>query len=105
VRQLHHVLRSAVALSDGAPLTLDHFPTLAVGGVALQAPLPPALPLAPEPDLPSLTPELLQERQALRAQLEALRWNVSHVAKALGISRNTLYRRMHKLCIPVTQNG
>jgi transcriptional regulator of acetoin/glycerol metabolism len=105
VRQLHHVLRSAVALSDGAALTLDHFPTLTAGGAALPAPVPPALPMAPEPDLPSLTPELLQERQALRAQLEALRWNVSHVAKALGISRNTLYRRMHKLCIPVTQNG
>ena len=32
VRQLHHVLRSAVALSDGAPLTLEHFPTLAAAG-------------------------------------------------------------------------
>ena len=26
----------------------------------------------------------------------------SHVAKALSVSRNTLYRRMHKLQIPVT---
>jgi transcriptional regulator of acetoin/glycerol metabolism len=100
VRQLHHVLRSAVALSDGAPLTLDHFPSLRAPGAA---PCADAVPDGPE--VSSLTQEQLQERQALRAQLEAQRWNVSHVAKTLGISRNTLYRRMHKLRIPVTQNG
>ena len=53
----------------------------------------------------TLSPELLKERQLLREQLELQRWNVSHVAKSLGISRNTLYRRMHKLCIPVTQTA
>ena len=46
-----------------------------------------------------------RERQDLLALLETLRWNVSHVAKELGVSRNTLYRRMHKLHIPVTQTG
>ena len=39
------------------------------------------------------------------AMLEAARRNISQVAKAQGVSRNTLYRRMHKLRIPVTQNG
>jgi transcriptional regulator of acetoin/glycerol metabolism len=100
VRQLHHVLRSAVALSDGAPLTLEHFPSLRAAGSATCANAVPD-----EPEVSSLTQEQLQERQALREQLEAQRWNVSHVAKTLGISRNTLYRRMHKLRIPVTQNG
>jgi transcriptional regulator of acetoin/glycerol metabolism len=100
VRQLHHVLRSAVALSDGAALTLEHFPSLRAGGSS-----PCANAVLDEPEVSSLTQEQLQERQALRAQLEAQRWNVSHVAKTLGISRNTLYRRMHKLRIPVTQNG
>jgi transcriptional regulator of acetoin/glycerol metabolism len=52
-----------------------------------------------------LAPALAQERQDLLALLETLRWNVSHVAKELGVSRNTLYRRMHKLHIPVTQTG
>ncbi|WP_280151530.1 sigma-54-dependent Fis family transcriptional regulator [Piscinibacter sp. XHJ-5] len=99
VRQLHHVLRSAVALADGAALTLDHFPTLAA-------------PATPEPGSPAgeaaplaLSAEHARERQELLEQLAAQRWNVSHVAKSLGISRNTLYRRMHKLCIPVTQSG
>ena len=99
VRQLHHVLRSAVALSDGATLTLEHFPSL--GGAPATAPA-----AGPSHDqaVSTLSPELLKERQLLRDQLEAQRWNVSHVAKSLGISRNTLYRRMHKLCIPVTQS-
>jgi transcriptional regulator of acetoin/glycerol metabolism len=100
VRQLHHVLRSAVALSDGAPLTLEHFPTLRAGAV-------PALPsggAVEEEDISTLSPEQIQERQLLLERLEVQRWNVSHVAKSLDISRNTLYRRMHKLRIPVTQN-
>ncbi len=100
VRQLHHVLRSAVALSDGAILTLEHFPSL--GGGAATAPIAAT---GRDEGVSTLPPELLKERQLLREQLEAQRWNVSHVAKSLGISRNTLYRRMHKLCIPVTQSG
>jgi transcriptional regulator of acetoin/glycerol metabolism len=57
-----------------------------------------------EDDAPALSPEQAQERQELLERLAAQRWNVSHVAKALGVSRNTLYRRMHKLRIPVTQS-
>jgi transcriptional regulator of acetoin/glycerol metabolism len=100
LRQLHHVLRSAVALAAGAALGLEHFPSLAGppapvadGGVPNAA------------DLPLLSPQQAQERQELLNGLEAQRWNVSHVAKSLGVSRNTLYRRMHKLHIPVTHNG
>ncbi|MEJ8838862.1 sigma-54-dependent Fis family transcriptional regulator [Ramlibacter sp. AN1133] len=100
LRQLHHVLRSAVALSAGAPLGLEHFPSLGVP--AAQAPSSPA---APAPQAPVLPPHLATERQSLVNLLEAQRWNVSHVAKSLGVSRNTLYRRMHKLLIPVTHSG
>jgi transcriptional regulator of acetoin/glycerol metabolism len=100
VRQLHHVLRSAVALAAGAALGPEYFPSLAV---------PAALACAsrgPRPSEPLLlSPEEAQERQSLHNVLEAHRWNVSQVAKSLRVSRNTLYRRMHKLRIPVTQNG
>ena len=111
VRQLHHVLRGAVALADGEPITPKHFPSLASPGSlalpALTAGASTALP-APwpaVPDLSTLDEAQRQERRALLETLEAQRWNVSHVAKVLDISRNTLYRRMHRLCIPVTQNG
>jgi transcriptional regulator with PAS, ATPase and Fis domain len=99
VRQLHHVLRSAVALSDGATLALEHFPSLGGARATVLA-----AGTGRDEAVSTLDPELLKERQLLREQLEAQRWNVSHVAKSLGISRNTLYRRMHKLCIPVTQS-
>jgi len=103
VRQLHHVLRSAVALSDGAALTLEHFPTLATGGPVRTAP---GMAPAAEPEEPStLTPDEMQERQTLREQLEAQRWNVSLVAKMLGVSRNTLYRRLHKLRLLPAHNA
>jgi transcriptional regulator of acetoin/glycerol metabolism len=100
LRQLHHVLRSAVALAGGAPLGLEHFPSLAT-----PAPVSPSSRAASAPVEAAevtLSPQLAQERDSLLKVLEAQRWNVSHVAKDLGVSRNTLYRRMHKLRIPVT---
>jgi transcriptional regulator of acetoin/glycerol metabolism len=100
LRQLHHVLRSAVALAAGAPLGLEHFPSL--GAPAALAPAS-----SPAPAVPAelLSPHEAKERQSLLNVLEAQRWNVSHVAKSLGVSRNTLYRRMHKLRIPVTHSA
>jgi len=101
VRQLRHVLRTAAALADGGTLTPEHLPTLH------GALLPGALAAANDEgvEAPALDPEQAQERQSLLDLLEAQRWNVSHVAKSLGVSRNTLYRRMHRLHIPVTQAG
>jgi transcriptional regulator of acetoin/glycerol metabolism len=55
-------------------------------------------------EVQALAPEQAQERQALLEMLEAARWNISQVAKAQGVSRNTLYRRMHRLHVPVTQS-
>jgi sigma-54 dependent transcriptional regulator, acetoin dehydrogenase operon transcriptional activator AcoR len=33
---------------------------------------------------------------ALLRELERMRWNISRTAQTLGISRNTLYRKIHK---------
>jgi len=40
----------------------------------------------------------LQEAEcaALVRELERMRWNVSRTAQTLGISRTTLYRKIHK---------
>jgi transcriptional regulator of acetoin/glycerol metabolism len=98
VRQLHHVLRTAVALADGAILRPEHLPALHEPGAPLHAACPEEMPAA------ALAPDQAQERQALLEVLETARWNVSQVAKNLGVSRNTLYRRMHRLHIPLTQS-
>ncbi|WP_298232747.1 sigma-54-dependent Fis family transcriptional regulator [uncultured Azohydromonas sp.] len=120
VRQLRHVLRAAVALADGAPVGLEHLPSLRQGPAAVPAP---AVADAPAPALasvsllasgmvPAETPapqglNLIQshERQVLLQLLEQHRWNVSNVAKALDVSRNTLYRKLHKLQIAVSQRA
>jgi len=101
VRQLRHVLRTAVAMAEGAALTIEQLPSL-------RSASPPAAreaATALDADEPALSAEQIQERQALLDLLEKQRWNVSHVAKDLQVSRNTLYRRMHRLRIPVTQSG
>ncbi|WP_119157337.1 sigma-54-dependent Fis family transcriptional regulator [Caldimonas tepidiphila] len=119
LRQMRHVLRTAVALSDGEPIGLPQLPSLAGGSPAAapsqpapgtfatpQLPAPEAAPSIPE-SLPEPAPSGLNviqsnERQVLLRLLEQHRWNVSNVAKALDVSRNTLYRKLHKLQIPVT---
>jgi len=116
VRQLRHVLRSASALADGQPIGLEHLPSLrgvggGVGGRVAAAALPmpsmapiaaPAAEEAAGQPLPKLNPIQANERQVLLQLLEQHRWNVSNVAKALDVSRNTLYRKLHKLHIQIS---
>ena len=40
---------------------------------------------------------------ALLRELERMHWNISRTAQALGISRNTLYRKIHKHNIVLEQ--
>jgi transcriptional regulator of acetoin/glycerol metabolism len=111
LRQLRHVLRSAAALADGKTITREHLPSLA----AQQAPAPAAPPAAAErPGVEAntapadaapafkLNPIQANERQVLLQMLEQHRWNVTNVAKALDVSRNTLYRKLHKLHIEIS---
>ncbi|MEJ8850566.1 sigma-54-dependent Fis family transcriptional regulator [Variovorax rhizosphaerae] len=126
VRQLGHVLRTAAALADGEPITRAHLPALAVnlhaphdaehvpqvGGERLgAAPMQAADAQTAAPHNAQhddahasarLNPIQANERQLLLQMLEQHRWNVSNVAKALDISRNTLYRKIHKLQIEVS---
>jgi len=124
LRQLRHALRSAAALADGKPITREHLPGLIASGArctallaapadladlaALAVPSGPLVPVVPpasaEPQpLPvKLNPIQANERAVLVQMLEQHRWNVSNVAKALDVSRNTLYRKLHKLHIEVS---
>ncbi|WP_028999684.1 sigma-54-dependent Fis family transcriptional regulator [Azohydromonas australica] len=107
VRQLRHVLRAAVALADGERVDLEHLSMLRYEPAQRQSAhvmsLPVLLP-APVPEPSGLNLVQTHERQVLLQLLEQHRWNVSNVAKALDVSRNTLYRKLHKLQIPVSQH-
>jgi transcriptional regulator of acetoin/glycerol metabolism len=117
IRQLRHVLRTAAALADGATIECAHLPALQDSAappvpvlavpLALVAPAGSSAPLAhASADNASaplkLNPIQANERQVLLQMLEQHRWNVSNVAKALDVSRNTLYRKLHKLHIEIS---
>jgi sigma-54 dependent transcriptional regulator, acetoin dehydrogenase operon transcriptional activator AcoR len=127
VRQLRHVLRTALALADGRPISCAHLtalPVVPVVPVATPASCCAANPSTGRADSPDDTDtagafasEALPGGEAVAAKLKPLqahervmlmqliaehRWNVSNVAKALGISRNALYRKLHKLDIELS---
>ena len=111
VRQLRHVLRTAVALADGHRIDAEHLAQLAgvaapSAAPALAAPQPAEAGEADEDEGPDPAAHLnviqANEREVLMRLLNEQRWNVSKVAQALGVSRNTLYRKLHKLHIPLT---
>ena len=92
VRELRNVLRYACALCDGALITLDHLP------VSLRMGDAPAAEPPPEIDSP--------ERRAILAALVRHRWKAIPTARALGMSRATLYRRLklHGIAMPHRQS-
>lgn len=102
IRELRNVVRTALALSSDGNLGLDNLPwsfrsadTSKLPGGSAQRPTmqhqseSTALPAEGDDAVHSEIMTLLQYH----------RWNISHAADALGISRNTLYRRMHRLGI------
>jgi sigma-54 dependent transcriptional regulator, acetoin dehydrogenase operon transcriptional activator AcoR len=88
VRQLHNVLRTAIALADGAAISLlhltqDFLEELQVAGN--EQPVRAALTLKAQSDA------------AISTAMQQHAGNVSAVARQLGMSRNTLYRRLKAL--------
>ncbi|AXK67719.1 MULTISPECIES: sigma-54-dependent Fis family transcriptional regulator [Burkholderia] len=112
IRQLRHVLQIAIALCDGQPIRCKDLP-VEITQPAPDAALPPmsraTADLAPAPagglDLSALNAIQLNERETLNTLLDEHRWNVSNVARALGISRNTLYRKMRRLSIRLSHEN
>ncbi|MEC4167831.1 sigma-54-dependent Fis family transcriptional regulator [Pseudomonas sp. MS-1(2024)] len=82
VRQLRTCLRTLVALSSEGRITLDDLEEL--------------LPTTPATAAPGENPLEVCERQTLLALIEAEHWHIAHVAARLGISRNTLYRKLRQ---------
>ncbi|VVO55629.1 Acetoin catabolism regulatory protein [Pseudomonas fluorescens] len=80
VRQLRTCLRTLVALALEGRVTLDDLAEL--------------LPAEPATVALAENPLGVSERQTLLTLIEAEHWHIAHVASRLGISRNTLYRKL-----------
>ncbi|WP_426134559.1 sigma-54-dependent Fis family transcriptional regulator [Pseudomonas sp. PWP3-1b2] len=90
VRQLRMVLRTLVALAEDGCVVLGDLP------VNVRAPnLAPSTP-------GELSPLHEAERKTLLNTLEQQRWHMTRTAEQLGLSRNTLYRKLRKyrVCVP-----
>ncbi len=83
VRQLRHVLRYACAVCETDLIQLSHLPELLQGSDS-------------RPLDAFVEPNDSPERQELLDALVRHRWKPIAAAKALGISRATLYRRVHQ---------
>ncbi|SEJ78055.1 sigma-54-dependent Fis family transcriptional regulator [Pseudomonas sp. NFR16] len=77
VRQLRTCLRTLIALAREGRVTLDDVAELLPDGSAV-----------------ALNPLHQSERQTLLSLIEAEHWHIARVAARLGISRNTLYRKL-----------
>jgi transcriptional regulator of acetoin/glycerol metabolism len=86
VRQMRNVLRTLAALCEDDQIAFADLPPLVRHG-SLQTRTTPEQTDSPLDDA---------ERSALLATLEAQRWHMTHTAKELGVSRNTLYRKLRK---------
>ncbi len=79
LRQLSSVLRVALAMADDQPIRAEHLPD----DFFLDLPTDVPLPVHPEPD-------------DLASQYQACGGNISYLARHLGLSRNTLYKRLRE---------
>jgi transcriptional regulator of acetoin/glycerol metabolism len=88
IRQLRNTLRTAAALCSGDVIHVGNLPHEVIAA---------GLPAAPHHSSGDVAAPLQSaERVALLRELERLHWNISRAASALGVSRNTLYRKMRK---------
>ncbi len=102
IRELENAIERAILLSDGIRLKADDFPQL----LEIQQ----ASSLSPEArtgadyvGITQVRPLRDVERDAISNALTANAWNIALTARQLGISRNTLYRKIeeHGLTAPV----
>jgi transcriptional regulator of acetoin/glycerol metabolism len=84
VRQMRSVIRTLVALSEDGVITPDDLPDEVREAKAIAC------------DVPTEAPLEAAERQALRETLDACQGQVSAAARKLGVSRNTLYRKLKR---------
>ncbi|MFG6177671.1 sigma-54-dependent Fis family transcriptional regulator [Halomonas sp. THAF12] len=89
VRQLKNAIAFAMATAERDEITLHDLPEECQAGAA------PSL-LVTTHTSPALEPAASEDGQALLELLQRSAWNVSRVARELGVSRPTVYRRMRR---------
>ncbi|KJZ38733.1 sigma-54-dependent Fis family transcriptional regulator [Pseudomonas fluorescens] len=87
VRQLRNVLRTLAALCENGKIGWEDLPAM-----IRQARPAPVMTVEASSDHPLDD----AERVALLNALEHTRWHMTHTAEQLGVSRNTLYRKLRK---------
>ncbi|MGO1766280.1 MAG: sigma-54-dependent Fis family transcriptional regulator [Advenella sp.] len=111
LRQMRHVLRTMAVLADGATIGPEHLPG-PLADMHAQQPAPRVAAPAQLTDCMRtaeehgpVNPLQESERVTLIQLLETHRWNISDVARTLGVSRNTLYRKLHRHNITLSTQG
>jgi transcriptional regulator of acetoin/glycerol metabolism len=107
IRQLRNALRTSSALCRDGMIRLSNLPQEILHTDARVVPPAAAMPGHAEAaqTTPALPSAALRDAEcaALLRELERMHWNISRTAQALGISRNTLYRKIHKHNIVLEQ--
>jgi len=95
IRQLHNVLRTAIALADDMPISELHLTQDFMDEMLTDYQQSSIAQIA----LPKLNATALDDiaADAIRAAMQGQGGNVSAVARQLGISRNTLYRKLRAI--------
>ncbi|ABL00703.1 sigma-54-dependent Fis family transcriptional regulator [Pelobacter propionicus] len=86
IRELHNLIRCALAVSENGIITLDDLPPVKNGGKAVS--------FLPAASSPRSAAAPLDEYGIMLDMLARYEWNLSRVSRELGISRPTLYKKM-----------
>jgi transcriptional regulator of acetoin/glycerol metabolism len=107
VRELRNVIRTALAICDGGVIRRIDLPREIREADAMQAaPYPTELRTDLAAKCPgSANPLQVAERAALLSVIEDCHGNMTRVAMQLGMSRNTLYRRIKRHGIPLAHGA
>jgi DNA-binding NtrC family response regulator len=96
LHQLSHALQVAVRLAGDAPVLLpEHLPPALQDEAGLQPQRPPHVQDTLATAAPTTTLHEV-EMASVRAALEQAHGNVSEAARRLGVSRNTVYRKLRR---------
>ncbi|HVO47732.1 MAG TPA: sigma 54-interacting transcriptional regulator [Steroidobacteraceae bacterium] len=112
VRELRNVIRTALAICEGGvvrgidlPREIREVESNTTDVSAIAALAAGARTAAADPSAPPANPLRAAERAALVRVIAECHGNMTRVAAQLGMSRNTLYRRMKRHSIPLAHGG